>query len=243
MQVGVFLAFGAGFLTFFAGCLLPILPAYLSYLGGLSASSSQGDEVGRPFWQRKIFINSLFFSAGFIAIFVLLGLVATTVGSSIIKDRQLWEKVGGSILIILGIYNLELIPWAKLFGTWQFRAPLERARTRTGAFILGLTFGFAWTPCIGPTLSIILVLASLSSSMAYGVTLLFVFGLGLALPFIILGLVAESLRNKLSVLNRWSLAIRWFFSLAMITIGLLMISGTLGQLSFWFLKYAPAIVI
>ncbi len=242
MEVGVLLAFGAGFLTFFAGCLLPILPAYLSYLGGLSASS-QDEDRERPFWLRKVFINSLFFSLGFIVIFVAFGLVATTIGNNIIKDRQLWQHVGGVILIALGIYNLELIPWARLFGSVQFRPPMARARTRLGAFILGLTFGFAWTPCIGPTLGAILVAASLGTSKLYGIILLVVFGLGLASPFIIFGLVAESVRNKLSIVNRWALYIRWFFSLIIIIIGVLMLTGHMSYISSWFLERAPAIVI
>lgn len=242
MQIGVLLAFGAGFLTFFAGCLLPILPAYLGYLGGLSASSHQ-EEAERPFWLRKVFINSLFFSAGFIAIFMVFGLAATSIGNTIIKDRHLWQQIGGTILILLGIYNLELIPWSRLFSTLQFRPPIARARTRLGAFVLGLTFGFAWTPCIGPTLGAILIAASLGTSKLYGVILLFVFGLGLASPFIILGLVAESLRNRLSIINRWSRVVRWFFSIIIILIGLLMLTGHISYISAWFLERAPAIVI
>jgi cytochrome c-type biogenesis protein len=242
MQIGILLAFGAGFLTFFAGCLLPILPAYLGYLGGLSSSSSDGEQE-RPFWLRKVFVNSLFFSVGFILIFVTFGLLATTVGNTILKDRHLWQQVGGSILILLGLYNLELIPWAKLFGSMQFRPPLARARTRLGAFILGLTFGFAWTPCIGPTLGAILIAATLGTSKLYGIVLLLVFGVGLASPFVILGLAAESFRKKLSALNRWSLSIRWFFSVVIIIVGLLMLTGHIGYISSWFLERAPAIVI
>jgi cytochrome c-type biogenesis protein len=242
MEVGVLLAFGAGFLTFFAGCLLPILPAYLSYLGGLS-TSSQDEDRERPFWLRKVFINSLFFSFGFITIFVTFGLLATTVGNTILKDRHLWQQIGGVILILLGLYNLELIPWARLFSSVQFRPPLARARTRLGAFILGLTFGFAWTPCIGPTLGAILIAASLGTSKVYGIILLLVFGLGLASPFIILGLVAESFRNKLSAINRWSIYIRWFFSIIIIIIGVLMLTGHISYISSWFLERAPAIVI
>ncbi len=242
MEVGVLLAFGAGFLTFFAGCLLPILPAYLSYLGGLS-TSSQDEDKERPFWLRKVFINSLFFSAGFIFIFVAFGLLATTVGNTILKDRHLWQQIGGVILILLGLYNLELIPWTRLFSSIQFRPPLARARTRLGAFILGLTFGFAWTPCIGPTLGAILIAASLGTSKVYGIMLLLVFGLGLASPFIILGLVAESFRNKLSAINRWSIYIRWFFSIIIIIIGMLMLTGHISYISSWFLERAPVIVI
>ena len=242
MQVGVLLAFGAGFLTFFAGCLLPILPAYLSYLGGLSASS-QDEDRERPFWLRKVFINSLFFSLGFIIIFMAFGLVATTIGNNIIKDRQLWQQIGGIVLILLGIYNLELIPWTKLFSSIQFHPPLARARTRLGALILGLTFGFAWTPCIGPTLGAILVAASLGSSKIYGIILLLVFGLGLASPFVILGLVAESVRNRLSIVNRWALYIRWLFSIIIIIIGWLMLTGHIAYITSWFLERAPAIVI
>ncbi len=242
MNVGIALAFVAGILTFFAGCLIPVLPAYIGYLGGLSASSTM-TQAGRPFWLRPIFLNSLIFCLGFITIFSLLGLTASTVGNQLGRNREEWEKLGGIFLILLAIYNAEVVKLTSLFKSWQIRLSPRLAHTRWGAFLLGLTFGFAWTPCIGPTLATILFLASTSTSYWYGVTLLLVFGLGLSVPFIALGIAAQWLQPHLVKFNRWSTGLRWISSAIMLIVGVLLLTGHIGWIAHYFLQLSESIVI
>ena len=242
-------AFVAGLLTFFATCLLPVLPVYLAYLGGQAlktndpSSRERRDLRSLNFWQRHLVVNSLVFIAGFIIVFVILGLSVTTIGGWLNTRRLLFQQLGGWFLIALGVYSLEIIKIPALFKSWQWQPPASLRNTKWGAFLLGVTFAFAWTPCIGPILGSILILASQSAERLYGVILLLVFGLGLALPFLLVGIFFQWLQPWLQKLGRLTLAWRWLFGLLMIFVGILLVIGRLGLLSAWALSWGVSPVL
>lgn len=194
-QINLFVAFIGGVITFFASCLLPLVPTYLAYLAGLGAK----DDIEQPssVFKRKIFVNGVFFTLGFILVFVLLGATVNTFGRQLNAYKGIIQQIGGIFFIFVGLFMLEIIK--PLILLKELKLPLPKNPTRwqkVNSLLVGITFGFAWTPCIGPVLAVILFWASQAATLAQGVSLLFVYGLGLATPFLIIALGFESFAPK-----------------------------------------------
>lgn len=234
IEISFIAAFIAGVLTFFATCLIPVLPAYIGYLGGTSVKA--GDQKDVSFYKRQVFINSLLFSLGFLTIFIILGFAATTVGNVFAANRAIFEKLGGIFLILMGIYMLEIIKLSSLFKTFQFQPSQKLRATKLGALLFGLSFGFAWTPCIGPVLATILFFAAQAETHMAGVFLLFTFGLGLAIPFVIVGALFQTVQNKIANLGKYASVIRILSGCIIIVAGVLLLTGQLGLISHWALE-------
>lgn len=182
-------AFVAGIVMFLAPCTLPMVPAYLGFISGVSGEDAQ-TRAGR----KKIFRNGLFFIGGFTIIFVLFGTLAGLLGGALDVSRVWLSRIGGVFVILFGLYLLGV-----------FRAPFLAKERRlniakflplgkySSSFLIGGAFAFGWTPCVGPILSTILLLASTSQTALSGGVLLFIFSLGLAVPFLfVAGLYAEA---------------------------------------------------
>lgn len=169
-------AFAAGFLSFLAPCVLPLVPGYLS-----AVSSVQADELGRPGAARRVVLSSLPFVAGLVAVFVLLGAGAAAVGLSIARNQFLLQEIAGFVLVVFGLVFMGLLPWPqRLVGAGL----VQGARSRGSGFLLGGAFAVCAAPCIGPVLGSILVLAGDSGTVLEGSALLAVYALGLAVPFL-----------------------------------------------------------
>jgi len=174
-QVAV--AFAAGFVSFLAPCVLPLVPAYLS-----AVSSVEADRLGDPGAARRVVVASLPFAAGLVAVFVLLGAGAAAVGLSVAQNQFLLEQVAGFVLVVFGLVFMGLLPWPeRLVGA----SLVQGARRRGSGFLLGGAFAVCAAPCIGPVLGSILVLAGDSGTVAEGSLLLGVYALGLAVPFLV----------------------------------------------------------
>jgi len=228
-QINLLVAFLGGIVTFFASCLLPLVPTYVAYLFGVS-SSKHNDK-------REIFINSVLFTLGFILIFILLGLSASSVGLLLKQHRQLIQQIGGVFLMFVGLF---------LFGLFNFEF-LHRERKiylhgeiikrkKLKSFFTGLTFGFAWTPCIGPVLGVILFWASQAGSVFKGTTLLLFYGLGLGLPFILIGLLFEHLGDRLLAAKKIGKVLNIIAATIMLVTGFLLVIGKLQYLSLFIMK-------
>jgi len=182
-------AFAAGLLTFLSPCILPIIPAYISYITGISfdqLKDGQNREI-----RKKIFIHSLLFILGFSFVFVTLGASASFLGKLLIAHRVIIGRVGGAIVILFGLY---LMGAFKLdFLNKQKRADVKLQKgSKIGSLLLGITFAAAWTPCVGPILGSVLMLAGTRESMLQGVALLSAYSLGIAIPFIASALLLNS---------------------------------------------------
>jgi cytochrome c-type biogenesis protein len=174
-QVAV--AFGAGFVSFLAPCVLPLVPGYLS-----AVSSVEADRLGEPGAARRVVVASLPFAGGLVAVFVLLGAGAAAIGLSVAENQFLLEQIAGFILIVFGLVFMGLLPWPeRLVGAGL----VQGARRRGSGFLLGGAFAVCAAPCISPVLGSILVLAGDSGTVAEGSLLLAVYALGLAVPFLV----------------------------------------------------------
>lgn len=183
MEVNLFIAFAAGFLSFFAPCVTVLVPAFLSHLSGVSLSDPT--QVEKQRWY--IFYNTLAFVLGFTVIFVLLG-AALGLASSFILQYQDWlSRIGGILIIYFGLVSLKLLP-SPFKGGVSLNANTASSLKLFGSFLVGSTFAIGWSSCVGPVLAAILVLAGSSASLASGVILLLAYSIGLMLPFLLVGL-------------------------------------------------------
>lgn len=182
-NVTIFIAFLAGLTSFFAPCVTVLVPAFLSHMAGVSLADLRSENQSR---QRTIFINTIFFIIGFTVIFVLLG---ASIGllSTPIRDFQVWlGRIGGMVIIYLGLASLKLVP--SPFASLHTGLPAPKSAGYLSSVLVGSSFAIGWTPCVGPVLAAILVLAGTSASLTSGVSLLLAYSVGLMLPFLAVGL-------------------------------------------------------
>ena len=222
--VGIFAALAAGVVSFLSPCVLPLVPGYLSAVTGVSAAEL--DEAG---W-RRVLGPSLLFVASFSAIFILLGLTATGLGSTLQDHKQLLTKISGALIVFMGVLFVASLFITRLNREWHVDALLERAG-RGGPIVAGAAFAIAWTPCIGPTLGAILSAASLSGSAARGAFLLAVYSAGLAIPFILTALAFSRMTTAFTVVKRHYQAIVAVGGVILIAMGFLILSGEISQLN------------
>lgn len=220
-------AFAAGLLTFVAPCVLPVLPAYLGYISGVSMMDAQARPQN---WRRRAFLIGLSFVVGFLLIFVLLGIGATGIGLLLTIYRRPMQVIGGLLFILLGAHLAGLIQIRFLDRSRQVK--LDKGVTRwqyLNAFLIGLTFGFSWTPCIGPVLGVILFWASQEATFWRGFFLLLSFGLGLGLPFLLLSLLAEHLIKPLRKYGRLFYYLQITAGVFVLVIGLLLVTNMFSR--------------
>jgi cytochrome c-type biogenesis protein len=217
------IAFGAGLLSFLSPCVVPIVPGYLAFVTG-GAQVARGARV----------VRTLAFVLGFGAAFVLLGLVVGAAGTSgLVGMGTRWaERLGGAFIIAFGLVMLGLIrvPWLDRDVRWHGAAP-ARAGPVGGALLLGTAFGVGWSPCMGPILASILLLAGLQGSITASGALLGVYALGLAVPFVALGLGADHVAPALRRFARVSRAVEVVGGLLLIALGIAVFTGATARLT------------
>ncbi|POP33707.1 cytochrome C biogenesis protein [Lactonifactor longoviformis] len=187
-SIPVLTVFLQGLLSFFSPCVLPLVPLYISYLAG---GAKRVDEQGRIFYPRKkVMLNTLFFVIGISFTFFLLGMGVTSLGRFFSDNRIWFARISGIVMIFFGLYQLGLFGRSKKLDR-EHRLPFQLDRWSMNpvtALILGFTFSFAWTPCVGPTLGSVLLMASSSGSSQTGMLLIGVYTLGFVIPFLAVGL-------------------------------------------------------
>jgi len=239
--ITVLAAFGFGALSFLSPCVLPLLPGYLSMMSGYSAAELAEGKTST----RRMLRVTLLFVAGFTAVFVALGATATSIGRSLLRNQDTLTTISGWLIVALGLFLAVTAIW-----TPRFMMPLMRERrvevrpSRLGSWappIMGAAFGFGWTPCIGPTLGAILALAASSetATLAQGMFLLFVFSLGLGLPFVLAGIGMNKAIGLFGWLRRHLRPITVVSGVLLAGFGVLMITGNLLDLNRWFQQYLP----
>jgi cytochrome c-type biogenesis protein len=222
--VGIFAALAAGIVSFLSPCVLPLVPGYLSAVTGVSANEL--DEAG---W-RRVLCPSLLFVASFSTIFILLGLTATGLGSTLQDHKQLLTKISGALIITMGVLFVSSLFITRLNREWHVDALLERAG-KGGPIVAGAAFAIAWTPCIGPTLGAILSAAAVTDSAGRGAFLLAVYSAGLAIPFILTALAFSRMTTAFAVVKRHYQAIVAVGGVILIGMGVLIWTGELFQLN------------
>jgi cytochrome c-type biogenesis protein len=180
----------AGLLSFFTPCILPMVPFYLCYMAGISMAELRDDAGIPPKAQSRLIVSALCFAAGVTTIFVLLGLGATAVGQAFSQWRQPLSYAAAALLTVFGLHFLGVIRIGLLYREARLESEAEPT-TIIGAYMMGLAFGFGWTPCVGPALASILMIASGMGDLWRGGLLLLVYGVGMTAPFVVAALFAK----------------------------------------------------
>lgn len=195
-NVSFLLVFFEGILSFFSPCVIPLIPIYMGYLAG---HGKKENEDGSITYERKtVFFYTLFFLLGISFAFLLLGMSFTALGSFFASNKLLFTRLGGILIIIMGLFQLGVFQFRFLQKERKFRFSLgDKGMNPFLAFLMGFTFSFAWTPCIGPALSSVLIMASGASTVLLGNILVLVYALGFLIPFLVLGLFTTQALNFL----------------------------------------------
>jgi cytochrome c-type biogenesis protein len=235
-------AFGAGVSSFLAPCVIPLMPAYVAYVFGDPLDELAVDK--RRF-QDRLFVGSLLYVLGFAIVFVPLGLAASTLGMALRNHQGLVARVGGALVILLGLQQLGVLRWIGAKLGIHVRPILPRvgqAPKRGGRLrplVLGIAFGLAWTPCVGPILGAVLVLAAGSATALGGAGLLFAYALGVGLPFLAVSLLLINFPGMLKPLARRAGTIARVAGFAMVVLGVLLASGLYARLTGFLVQLAP----
>jgi cytochrome c-type biogenesis protein len=235
---GIASAFAAGAISFISPCVLPLVPGHVSYVAGRSVTDSSARD---PVADRLAAVGlSVHFVLGFTTVFVLLGASATALGQLLVTYRYELNIVGGSLVILFGLFTLGLlnVPW--LQRDLRFHGLAGGGRP-LAAYTLGLAFAFGWTPCIGPILGAILAAAAAQASVTQGVILLGVYSLGLGVPFVLAALFTDRLTGRIKAIGRVGRLLKLVAGAVMILMGVAMVTGQLTALSYWLLDAFPAL--
>ena len=230
-NIGMVAALLAGMISFFSPCVLPLVPGYVSYIAG-----NTGQAIARP-RSATLFLSSCFV-LGFSTVFILLGASATAISRLLLSYRYEANIVGGLIIIVFGIFTTGIvkIPW--LDRDLRYHGAIEGGQP-LGAYILGLAFGFGWTPCIGPILGAILTVSATVDGALSGVALLSIYSIGLGVPFLLTALFADALSTRLRRVRRLGMILHVAAGVIMILMGIAMITGQMSAFAFWLLERFP----
>lgn len=224
-NVSLILAFSAGVFSFLSPCVLPLVPAYISYLTGVSASDIHNKKL-----KLTVFYKSLGFVVGFSIIFVIMGASVTSLGKLFIRNQDVFRKLSGILILVFGLHTADILK-IKLFASERKFLTFKNTRGSFGSVLMGMAFAAGWTPCVGPILSSILVYASSMDTIGRGITLLMVYSLGLAVPFILTALAVESLSTKIKKLGLYLKTVTVVSGILMVIMGILIFTNKIGTLS------------
>lgn len=231
-------AFIAGVLTFLAPCTLPLVPAYLGFISGASAKDMQNPKLAAVVRHRAL-RNGISYVVGFSIVFITLGLLFGMGGAALAMYQDVLEKIGGVFILIFGLYligALDRIPVVHKFLTTEKRfhfGTTLKPGTAPSSFILGATFAFGWTPCVGPILGSILFLASSTATAWQGAFLLSVFSLGLAIPFLLIAWGVGHATQTIKQLSEILPYISFIGGALLILLGALLLTDQLGIWLSW----------
>ena len=230
-SLGITISFTAGVLSFLSPCVLPLIPSYVSFITGLSI-----DDVQRS--RRVTLAHSLLFIAGFTIVFLALGATATVLGQILVRHRDWVGRIGGVLVIFLGLYLLGAFQIG-LFATEKRVHIANKPLGYFGTLLVGMAFAAGWTPCIGPILGGVLTYTASSADLNRGLVLLLAYSLGLAVPFLLAALMID---RFMDLLQRHRASLIWLSrasGVLLVLVGILMITGSMTVLSAWLQGWTP----
>ena len=230
-NVTLLVAFAAGLLSFLSPCVLPLVPSYLGFITGFTINEMTDR-------RRMAMIHALLFVLGFTLIFMLFGAAATSLGR-VLKYYEIWfQRIGGVLIILFGLYCLGVFRLS--FLDQDARLHLDRKPVGfLGSVIVGMVFAAGWTPCIGPILGAILGMAATEKELSRGMTMLFAYSMGLAIPFRAAAYAAESFLDWFKRFRRFLPWVQKISGVLLIIVGVLMATGQFTRLAAWLNSMTP----
>lgn len=228
-NITVWVAFGAGLLSFLSPCVLPLIPSYITFVTGISLKELKEEHKSKTMIQKMV-INSLAFILGFSFVFIALGASASFMGG-ILSTYKFWiTRIGGAVIIVLGLFITGLIKIKSLSYDKKFEMK-RKPFGILGSFVVGIVFAAGWTPCVGPILGSVLVLAGSEADLYKGILLLTSYSLGLGIPFFISTIAIGLLLSASKKINQYLRIISILSGVLLIAIGILMVTGKFN----WFI--------
>ncbi|MDK1494436.1 cytochrome c biogenesis CcdA family protein [Sinorhizobium sp. 7-81] len=241
-DISIWTAILAGALSFLSPCVLPLVPPYLCYMAGVSVDQFRGgDTVAIASTRRAVLPAALFFTLGFATVFVALGAGASSIGLLLRQYMDLLSRIGGIIIILMGLHFLGVFRIGLLAREARFQGGGKPA-TLSGAYIMGLAFAFGWTPCIGPVLGTILGVAAARDTVADGALLLAIYSLGLAVPFWIAAGFSGAFMQFLSRFRRHLGLVEKLMGALLVLAGLAFLFGFVSSVAIWFQQTFPILM-
>ena len=235
--IGVVAAFFAGAISFVSPCVLPLVPGYVSYVTGAMPGRAERHDTDR---RLHCIAMTLWFVLGFSSVFILLGASATAFGQLLLSYRYELNFIGGGIIIIFGLFMLGIANVPLMQREFRFHIAVPGGRMLS-AYVLGLAFGFGWTPCIGPILGAILTASAASATVSEGIILLAIYSTGLGVPFLFTAAFAERMTRHIRIFGPWGRWLHMSAGLVLIAMGVAMITGELSAFSYWLLETFPTL--
>lgn len=228
----------AGLLSFLTPCVLPMVPFYLCYMAGISMSELQGEGDIAPGAQRRLVYSSVFFALGVTTIFVLLGMGATALGQAFAQWRDPLSYVAAALLALFGLHFLGVLKIPLLYREAKLESTAEPT-TIIGAYVMGLAFGFGWTPCVGPALASILMVASGMGDIWRGALLLLVYGLGMTAPFVLAALFAKPFLRWMQRNRKYMSHVEKIMGAMLLIFALLIATNSVNRIADLMLRFVP----
>lgn len=229
----------AGLLSFFTPCILPMVPFYLSYMAGISMSELRDEGGIAPGAQRRLIISAFAFAMGVTSIFVMLGMGATALGQAFAQWKEPLSYVAAVILALFGLHFLGILRIPLLYREARMESKAEPT-TILGAYVMGLAFGFGWTPCVGPALASILMIASGMGDITQGGLLLFVYGLGMTSPFIVAAFFARPFLGWAQRNRKYLGYVEKIMGVMLLVFALLIATGSVNMIAQWLIDVMPS---
>ncbi|MBR0956631.1 cytochrome c biogenesis CcdA family protein [Bradyrhizobium japonicum] len=237
LDVSLGAAFAAGLLSFLSPCILPLVPPFLCYMAGVSVTDLSSD---RPDLRPRILVSALAFVAGFSLVFIALGSTASIAGRFISAHLSTLGMVAGALIIVMGLHFLGVlrIPLLYRSATVQFD---NRPAGVAGAFVMGLAFAFGWTPCAGPILAAVLMMAGSEETTGRGALLLFAYSVGTGIPFLVAAAFTGRFMAALGRARRHLGLVEKAMGAFLVATGLMFLTGLMPAASEWLLEQFPAL--
>ncbi|MBX9857609.1 MAG: cytochrome c biogenesis protein CcdA [Gemmatimonadaceae bacterium] len=234
-SLSLFVAFSAGLLSFLSPCVLPLVPSYVTFITGMGL-----DDVSRA--RRTALVHALLFVLGFTFIFVALGAGASAFGQ-LLREYRVWiARVGGVLMVLMGLWMLGVIRIGALQQERRMHLS-DKPLGYLGTVVVGIAFGAGWTPCLGPTLGAILLLAANESELAKGITLLIAYSLGLAVPFLLSALLLDRFLGFFQKFKHNIGRVNRIAGILLVLVGILMFTGWFERLAAWLQPLTPAFLV
>lgn len=231
-QVPLIGAFVAGLISFVSPCVLPLVPAYISFVSGLSMDQMQSAK-GRAETLGRTTVHAVFFVLGFSLIFIALGASATILGQFLLPKVGILSKIAGVVIVLFGLHMAGVFRIGVLNYEKRFHITAKRVGV-LGSFIVGLAFAFGWTPCIGPILAAILAYAGMQDTVSQGIALLSVYSLGLGVPFILTGMAVNAFWSVFHRIKPYFRTVEIVSGILLVVMGLLIFTDILQRLAYLF---------